>query len=127
MLVFDGGIRGNPGPGVSGSFIVYVGSDAILPRIHCMASVSYAARSTTIITRNTEVYLLGYARRSSIISAGSSLLGTVNSSSNTCCDDGYIRPYDYVMSMINVALSRISLPLCIEHIISVSLTKWRML
>ena len=64
VLFFNGGARGNPGPAGSGSVIVNVVSDAFLPHIHWMASVSYAARSTTANYAGTEVCLSVSARRS---------------------------------------------------------------
>ncbi|OWZ14410.1 reverse transcriptase [Phytophthora megakarya] len=47
VLFFDGGSRGNPGPGGSGTALVEVNLETRSTCIKWLASVSYAARSTT--------------------------------------------------------------------------------
>ncbi|EGZ06456.1 hypothetical protein PHYSODRAFT_417971, partial [Phytophthora sojae] len=47
LLFFDGGSRGNPGPGGLGSVIIRIGGRDLSPVVMWMASVSYAAHSTT--------------------------------------------------------------------------------
>jgi ribonuclease HI len=44
LLFFDGGSRGNPGPGGSGSIIIRLGGP---PQLHWVASMSFAQRTTT--------------------------------------------------------------------------------
>ncbi|KAF1773984.1 Ribonuclease H-like domain [Phytophthora cactorum] len=46
VLCFDGGPRGNPGPGGSGAVVVCVGQDMAEIRICWVGSMSYAARTT---------------------------------------------------------------------------------
>ncbi|OWZ20439.1 hypothetical protein PHMEG_0005152 [Phytophthora megakarya] len=47
LLFFDGGSRGNPGPGGSGAVIVALGSTVVDCRVCWVASMSYAAKKTT--------------------------------------------------------------------------------
>ncbi|GMF34938.1 unnamed protein product [Phytophthora fragariaefolia] len=49
LLFFDGGSRGNPGPGGAGSVILQVGGSKATARILWMASVSYAHKTTNNI------------------------------------------------------------------------------
>ncbi|KAG7376700.1 hypothetical protein PHYPSEUDO_012865 [Phytophthora pseudosyringae] len=51
VLFFDGGSRGNPGPGGSGSAIVKIGGTPCAPTILWMASVSYAHKTTNNIAK----------------------------------------------------------------------------
>ncbi|GMF18698.1 unnamed protein product [Phytophthora fragariaefolia] len=46
LLFFDGGSRGNPGPGGAGSVIIQVGGSKATARILRMASVSYAHKTS---------------------------------------------------------------------------------
>ncbi|KAE8913528.1 hypothetical protein PF003_g2997 [Phytophthora fragariae] len=65
LLFFDGGSRGNPGPGGAGAVIVAVGARHITPTILWMASVSYATRTTTNNVAEYQGLLVGlrYASR----------------------------------------------------------------
>ncbi|KAE9068431.1 hypothetical protein PF007_g27692 [Phytophthora fragariae] len=49
LLFFDGGSRGNPGPGGAGTVIVHLGGATLTPRVVWMASVSYASKTTNNI------------------------------------------------------------------------------
>lgn len=47
MLFFDGGSRGNPGPGGSGAAIVRIGEDAISHSLVWTGGASFARKTTT--------------------------------------------------------------------------------
>lgn len=98
-LCFDGGSRGNHGPGGSRSGLVRIGGWATTPDIVWIASVSYAFRTTT----NTRDFSWGSSTLRGLTFTVYTLLETVNSSQPNFVSDGYHDQDTYNEFMPNVA------------------------